>query len=77
MSGGNSPDACSQLNACIQYNSYGLGALYYYRNGCSYSLLLKQTLGGEWSRPFCSGPRVGSSKGPKPVVMRGPERVLP
>ena len=37
--------------------------------------LLKQTLGGEWSRPFCSRPRVGSSKGPKPVVMRGPERV--
>ena len=32
---------------------------------------------GEWSRPFCSRPRVGSSKGPKPVVMRGPERVLP
>ena len=28
----------------------------------------KQTLGGEWSRPFCSRPRGGSSKGPKPVV---------
>ena len=40
-------------------------------------LLTKQNLGGEWSRPFCSRPRVGSSKGPKPVVMRGPERVLP
>ena len=37
----------------------------------------KQALGGEWFRPFCSRPRVGSSKGPKPVVMRGPERVLP
>ena len=36
----------------------------------------KQTLGGEWSHPFCSRPRVGSSKGPKPVVMRGLERVL-
>ena len=39
--------------------------------------LSKQTLGGEWSRPFCSRPRVRSSKGLKPVVMRGPERVLP
>ena len=37
----------------------------------------KQTLRGEWCRPFCSRPRVWSSKGPKPVVMRGPERVLP
>ena len=40
-------------------------------------LFTKQNLSGEWSRPFCSRPRVGSSKGPKPVVMRGPERVLP
>ena len=35
----------------------------------------KEALGGEWCRPFCSRPRVGSSKGPKPMVMRGPERV--
>ena len=31
----------------------------------------------EWSHPFCSRPWVRSSKGPKPVVMRWPERVLP
>ena len=40
-------------------------------------LLTKQNLGEEWSRPFCSRPWVGGSKGPKPVVMQGPERVLP
>ena len=37
----------------------------------------KQNLGGEWSHPFCSGQWAGSSKGPKPVVMWWPERVLP
>ena len=37
----------------------------------------KQALGGEWSHPLCSSPQVGSSKGPKPVVMRWSERVLP
>ena len=32
-----------------------------------------------WAKDFSHAcrPRVGSSKGPKPVVMRGPERVLP
>ena len=77
MSGGNSPDACSQLNACIQYNSYGLGALYYYTEWLFLFSAPQTNLRREWSRPFCSEPRVGSSKGPKPVVMRGPERVLP
>ena len=32
-------------------------------------LLTKQYLGGEWSHPFCSRPRVRSSKGLKPVVI--------
>ena len=43
----------------------------------SWAPQIKQTLGGEWSRPLCSSPQVGSSKGPKPVVMRWSERVLP
>ena len=30
----------------------------------------KQTLGGKWSSLLCNRPQVGSSKGPKPVVMR-------
>ena len=37
----------------------------------------KRSLGGEWSRLNCSRPQVGSSKGPKPVVVRWLERVLP
>ena len=37
----------------------------------------KQALGREWSRSFCSGPRVRSLKGPKPMVLRGSERELP
>ena len=36
----------------------------------SWAPQIKQALGGEWSRPLCSSPQVGSSKGPKPVVMR-------
>ena len=35
----------------------------------SWTLQIKQALGGEWSRPLCSRPQVGSSKGPKPVVI--------
>ena len=39
--------------------------------------LLKASLRWEWSHPFCSRPLVGSSNGPKPMVMRWSERVLP
>ena len=31
----------------------------------SWAPQIKQAVGGEWSRPLCSRPQVGSSKGPK------------
>jgi len=43
----------------------------------SWAPQIKTSLGGEWSRPLCNGPQVGSSRELKPVVMWWLERVLP